>query len=70
MRNRSRKNLARPNGNLPDLDHAKTAVLSTLSSPDSQRCYRFAIEDSVVWYCSEPRLPEVLAKEASFNAPS
>jgi len=25
---------------LPDLDHAKTAVLSTLGSPDSQRCYR------------------------------
>ena len=58
MRNRSRKKLARPNGNshLPDLDHAKAAVLSTLGSPDSQRCYRFAIEDFVGWYCSEPRL--------------
>ena len=41
---------------LPDLDHSKTAVLNTLSSPDSQRAYRFAIDDFVAWYCSEPRL--------------
>jgi hypothetical protein len=41
---------------LPDLDHSETAVLSTLSSPDSQRAYCFAIEDFVAWYCSEPRL--------------
>ena len=41
---------------LPDLDHAKTAVLNTLGSPESQRSYRFAIEDFIAWYCSEPRL--------------
>jgi site-specific recombinase XerD len=41
---------------LPDLDYAKTAVLNTLSSVDSRRSYRFAIEDFVTWYCSEPRL--------------
>src|ERR1051326_8977167 len=41
---------------LPDLDHAKIAVLNTLSSPDSQRSYRFAIDDFIAWYCSEPRL--------------
>jgi site-specific recombinase XerD len=41
---------------LPDLDNAKTAVLNTLGSPESQRAYRFAIEDFVTWYCSEPRL--------------
>jgi site-specific recombinase XerD len=41
---------------LPDLDHRKTAVLNTLSSSDSQRAYRFAIDDFVAWYCSEPRL--------------
>jgi site-specific recombinase XerD len=41
---------------IPDLDHAKAAVLSTLGSPDSQRCYRQAIEHFVAWYCSEPRL--------------
>ena len=41
---------------LPDLDHAKAAVLNTLGSPDSQRSYRFAIDDFIAWYCSEPRL--------------
>src|ERR1017187_7067405 len=41
---------------LPDLDHAKTAVLNTLGSPESERSYRFAIEDFIAWYCSEPRL--------------
>src|SRR5665811_1322201 len=41
---------------LPDLDHAKTAVLNTLGSPASQRSYRFAIDDFISWYCSEPRL--------------
>src|SRR5438270_14087267 len=40
---------------LPDLDHSKTGVLNTLSSPDSQRSYRFAIDDFIAWYCSEPR---------------
>jgi site-specific recombinase XerD len=41
---------------LPDLDHAKTVVLNTLGSPNSQRSYRFAIDDFIAWYCSEPRL--------------
>ena len=41
---------------LPDLDHAKLSVLNTLGSPDSQRAYRFAIEDFIIWYCSEPRI--------------
>jgi len=27
-----------------------------LSSPDAQRCCRFAIEDFISWYCSKPRL--------------
>lgn len=29
---------------LPDLDHAKAAVLSSLSSPSSRRNYKFAME--------------------------
>src|ERR1051325_12084226 len=41
---------------LPDLDHAKSAVLGSLHSPDSQREYRHAIEEFIEWYCSEPRL--------------
>jgi hypothetical protein len=41
---------------LPDLEQAKSAVLVSLRSPESQRNYRRSIEDFVWWYCSEPRL--------------
>jgi site-specific recombinase XerC len=41
---------------LPDLDHAKSSVLSSLSSPHSRRNYKFAMEQFIAWYCSEPRL--------------
>jgi len=41
---------------LPDLQHAKAAVLSILTSPDAQRGYRHAIDEFVDGYCSEPRL--------------
>jgi hypothetical protein len=41
---------------LPDLEHARTAVLNSLTSPDAQRGYRHAIHEFVDWYCSEPRL--------------
>ena len=41
---------------LPDLEHAKTAVLNSLTSSDAQRGYRHAIDEFVEWYCSELRL--------------
>jgi hypothetical protein len=41
---------------LPDLEHAKAAVLNSLISLDAQRGYRHAINEFVDWYCSEPRL--------------
>jgi integrase len=41
---------------LPDLEHAKAAVLNSLTSLDAQRGYRHAIDEFVDWYCSEPRL--------------
>ena len=41
---------------LPDLDHAKAAVLNSLTCHDAQRGYRHAIDEFVDWYCSEPRL--------------
>jgi len=41
---------------LPDLEHAKAAVLNSLNSTDAKRGYRHAIEEFVDWYCSEPRL--------------
>src|SRR6201992_4348941 len=41
---------------LPDLDHADSSVLSSLTSPRSRRNYKFAMEQLITWYCSEPRL--------------
>jgi site-specific recombinase XerD len=41
---------------LPDLEHAKNAVLNSLVSQESKRGYAHAIDEFVDWYCSEPRL--------------
>jgi len=41
---------------LPDLEHAKAAVLTSLNSADAKRGYHPAIDEFVDWYCSEPRL--------------
>jgi integrase len=41
---------------LPDLEHAKTAVLNGLTSASGQRTYDHAIREFVAWYCSGPRL--------------
>jgi hypothetical protein len=41
---------------LPDLEHAKSAVLNSLNSADAKRGYHHAIDEFVDWYCSEPRL--------------
>ena len=54
MKNKSpKKKSARPKRilHLPYLDHAKVDVLNTRNSPDSQRSYRFAIEEFIAWYC-------------------
>ena len=56
MRRKSKKPIARKIVlRLPDLDHAKSAVLCSLSSPNSRRNYKFAMEQFITWYCSEPR---------------
>ena len=41
---------------LPDLEHAKAAVLNSLNSTDAKRGDRHAIDEFVDWYCSEPHL--------------
>ena len=41
---------------LPDLEHAKAAVVNSLNSADAKRGYRHAIDEFVDGYCSEPRL--------------
>jgi len=53
---RGRSRHAKTKLGLPDLEHAKSAVLVSLRSPESQRRYRRSIDDFVCWYCSEPRL--------------
>ena len=41
---------------LPDLEQAKSAVLSSPTSRSGQRTCDHAIREFVAWYCSEPRL--------------
>jgi site-specific recombinase XerD len=53
---RSRRRSPKAVLRLPDLEHAKSAVLNSLASPESRRSYEFAIQNFVHWYCSEPRL--------------
>jgi len=53
---RGKSNRTKTKLGLPDLEHAKSAVLVSLRSPESQRSYRRSIDDFVRWYCSEPRL--------------
>src|ERR1019366_7150468 len=52
----AKKSPPKHNLNLPDLDQARSAVLSSLPSVESQRGYRHAIDEFIAWYCSEPRL--------------
>jgi len=56
-RTNRRKNVTvRSKLRLPDLDQARSAVLNSLRSLESQRSYRYAIDEFIGWYCSEPRL--------------
>jgi hypothetical protein len=52
---RRRRRTTRSVLRLLDLEHAKTAVLNSLTSQDAQQGYRHAIDEFVDWYCSEPR---------------
>src|SRR4051794_28697042 len=52
----TKKTSAKHSLSLPDLDEARSAVLNSLPSKESQRGYRHAIDEFIVWYCSEPRL--------------
>ena len=55
-RSHSRKKTPKHVLALPDLEHAKSAVLSSLTSRSGQRTYDHAIREFAAWYCSEPRL--------------
>jgi site-specific recombinase XerD len=55
-----RKKSKRCKGNtilrLPDLEMSKNAVLHSLAAASSQESYGHAIDEFIMWYCSEPRL--------------
>jgi hypothetical protein len=53
---KSRHNRQKTKLGLPDLEHAKVAVIVSLRSFESQRSYRHSIDEFVAWYCSTPRL--------------
>jgi site-specific recombinase XerD len=53
---KSRHTLSKTKLGLPDLEHAKIAVIVSLRSFESQRSYRHSIDEFVAWYCSAPRL--------------
>jgi hypothetical protein len=54
-KSRARRSSPKHNLSLPDLDQARSAVLNSLPSRESQRGYRHAIDEYIAWYCSEPR---------------
>ena len=54
---------------LPDLEHAKTAVLNSLSSASGQRTYEHAIREFVGWYCSEPGASDRQVERRAGGAP-
>ena len=56
LHHRAKGKRARTILRLPDLEHAKTAVLNSLTNFDSHRGYRHAIDEFVDLCCSEPRL--------------
>jgi site-specific recombinase XerD len=55
-KNKKRQTRLKTKLDLPDLEHAKLAVIVSLRSFESQRSYRHSIDEFVAWYCSAPRL--------------
>src|SRR5579863_4956408 len=55
-REKQKAGCPKTNLGLPDLEHAKVAVIGSLPSAGSQREYARSINEFIAWYCSEPRL--------------
>src|SRR6185295_4858087 len=53
---------------LPDLEHAKTAVLNSLTSTSGQRTYDHAIREFVTWYCSTINLRLAAVRRVAYEA--
>ena len=54
IKNREQENASATLG-FVDLDAARSAVLASLRSTGSRRCYGHAIAESIDWYCSDPQ---------------
>jgi hypothetical protein len=48
--------VASPATFIPELEQTKNVALSSLTSVNTRRAYKHAIERFIAWYCSEPRL--------------
>ena len=59
-----RKKLRKTVLKLPDLEHSKSAMLSSLASASSQRSYDHAIREFIEWYCYLSDLGESLGDHA------
>src|SRR6266403_5155081 len=55
-RKKSKRSRSKTILRLPDLEQSKNAVLNSLAAVSSQESYAYAIDEFIVWYCSEPRL--------------
>jgi site-specific recombinase XerD len=55
-RKTSKRSKAKTMLRLADLEQSKNTVLHSLGAASSQESYGHAIDESIGWYCSEPRL--------------
>jgi len=53
---KSDRRVPEPASRVPELEHAKNAVLNSLDSLQSRRSYKHAMNEFVKWYCSAARL--------------
>jgi hypothetical protein len=65
----AKKSSAKHSLSLTDLDPARSAVLNSLPSKESQQGYRHAIDEFITWYCSEPRLSFKPGRSHSLSNP-
>jgi hypothetical protein len=54
---------------IPDLEHAKAAVLNSLTSVSGQRTYDHAIREFVAWYCSGSARPRLQQRDGGDVVP-
>jgi site-specific recombinase XerD len=56
MKRTNEEPTAVPATKVPELEHARSAVLNSLDSIQSRRSYEYAMTEFICWYCSAARL--------------